>query len=78
MEALKFNTKILENGIIQIPEFDLYKDQEIKIIVLFKNKPETISQNKKPIEDFFEKWSGHFNVIESDDIRYNALKEKHL
>lgn len=77
MEAYKFETTILENGVIKIPEISRYKNYEIEIIVMFKPYKKQTSIKKKSIDDFFEKWSGRFSKIETDDIRYNALMEKH-
>ncbi len=76
MEAYKFETKILENGIIKIPEISKYKNQEIEIIVMFKPIAKK-KKEKKSIDDFFEEWSGRFAKIETDDVRYNALMKKH-
>jgi hypothetical protein len=40
MQALKFKTKVLENGIIQIPEIESYVNQEVEIsVVLIPIKP---------------------------------------
>ncbi|MEN8122548.1 MAG: hypothetical protein ABFS35_19555 [Bacteroidota bacterium] len=76
MEAYKFETKVLENGIIKIPEISKYKNQEIEIIVMFKPIAKKAKQ-KKSIEEFFDKWGGYFSAIETNDERYNAIMDKH-
>lgn len=75
MEAYKFETIITENGIIKIPELSAHKDHKIEIIVVLK--PEIKKQTNGTIEDFLAQWSGFFKIVETDDIRYNALMEKH-
>lgn len=75
MKAYKFETKILENGMIKIPELSAHKDQKIEIIVMLK--PEKKKQTMTTIEDFLAQWSGFFKIVETDDTRYQALMEKH-
>jgi len=75
MEAYKFETKIMENGIIKIPELSVLKDHKIEIIVMLK--PEKKKQSGTTIEDFLAYWSGFFKNVETDDARYQSLMEKH-
>ena len=79
MEAYEFTTTITDNGVIKIPEISMYKNREVKIIVMFQKQDDFPEHEikKKSIDEFFEKWSGKFSKIETDDIRYNALMEKH-
>ncbi len=76
MEAYKFETMVLENGILEIPEISRYKNRMIEIIVML-NPVKEKEKEKKSIDDFFEKWSGRFAEVETNDIRYNALMDKH-
>ncbi|OQX99023.1 MAG: hypothetical protein B6I24_03670 [Bacteroidetes bacterium 4572_128] len=76
MEAYKFETMVLENGVLEIPEISRYKNRMIEIIIMLNPVTEKV-EKKKSIDDFFEKWSGRFAEVEIDDIRYNALMEKH-
>ncbi len=75
MEALKFETTILENGIIQIPEIAKYKNQKVQIFVIPENflLEKSEKSNEQYIEEFINTWVGKFSVIETDDIRYNAI-----
>jgi DNA-binding protein H-NS len=75
MEAYKFETIIMEDGIIKIPELSAHKDHKIEVIVVLK--PEKKKQANATIEEFLAQWSGFFKIVETDDIRYNALMEKH-
>jgi len=76
MEAYKFETMVLENGVLEIPEISRYKNRMIEIIVMLNPVTEK-KKEKKSIDDFFEKWSGRFAEVETDDVRYNALIEKY-
>jgi hypothetical protein len=38
MEAMMFHSKILQNGIIKIPELSKWSDSEVSIVILMKNK----------------------------------------
>jgi hypothetical protein len=76
MEAYKFETTVLKNGIIKIPEIDKYRNQRVQIIII----PEEVKQEKSKgehIEEFINSWVGRFSDIDTDDIRYNAIMDKH-
>ena len=53
MEAYKFETTVLENGIIKIPEISKYKNQDIEIFIILK--PQIKSKNPT-----FEQWNKQF------------------
>ncbi len=76
MEAYKFATTVLENGVIKIPELKAYADQKVEVFVVIKPK-----KNIKPaniaMDDFFIKWAGAFSVAQTDDVKYNYLMEKY-
>ena len=76
MEAYKFETTVLENGVIKIPEIAKYQNQKVQIFLV----PEYAIQEKNKeqhIEEFLNKWVGYFSEIETNDIRYNAIMQKH-
>nr|NQU89000.1 hypothetical protein [Bacteroidota bacterium] len=76
MEAYKFATTVLENGIIKIPELENYTNQRIEVIVVLK--PEKKVQTKRnSMNDFLSSWAGYFSTVETDDVRYNYLMEKY-
>lgn len=72
MEAYKFETIILENGMIQIPNFQKIKSKKVEVLLLFKTEKDETNKEKEA-EEFINKWFGYFPVIETDDIRYNAI-----
>lgn len=76
MEAYKFATTVLQNGVLKIPELKDYADQKVEVFVVIKSK-KNIKSNFKKMDDFFEKWAGTFSVSHTDDVRYNYLMEKY-
>ena len=59
MEAYKFETTVLENGIIQIPEISKYKNQKIEVFIVLKSTDNNVVKTKKQIS--FEQWNKQFN-----------------
>jgi len=76
MEAYKFETTVLENGIIKIPELKGYADQKVDVFVVLKPKKNNKRSNKT-MDDFFVKWAGNFSITQTDDTKYNYLMEKY-
>lgn len=76
MEAYKFETTVLENGIIKIPQFNKFENKRVQIVITLK-EPEKITEKEKSLKEFFDKWGGFFSTVETDDIRYNYLMEKY-
>ena len=76
MEAYKFATTVLENGIIKIPELKDYIDQKVEVFVVIKPK-KNIKLSNKTMDDFFIKWAGAFSIAQTDDVKYNYLMEKY-
>ena len=81
MEALKFDTTILENGIIQIPELAGLANSPIEISIVVKHKqPDTLRDTKQSqsIDEFFEKWAGFLKNSDTDKSKMEYLQEKYL
>lgn len=76
MEAYKFATTVLENGILKIPELRGFADQKVEVFVVLKSKKNVKPVNKK-MDDFFVKWAGIFTIAQTDDVKYNYLMEKY-
>ncbi|OQX97071.1 MAG: hypothetical protein B6I24_09930 [Bacteroidetes bacterium 4572_128] len=72
METYKFETTVLENGMIQIPDFLKYKTQRVEVFLVLKQKKKLIKKEKN-VEDFLDKWFAYFPEIETNDVRYNAI-----
>ncbi len=83
MQAYRFETTVLEDGSIKLPDFKKFANTQVEIILFPKAKRKKkvittdIPEKKQSFEEFIEKWAGHFAEIETDDIRYNAIMDKH-
>ena len=76
MEALKFETTVLENGIIKISELEGYTDQKVEVFIILK--PQKKGRGKEEeIDTFISQWSGFFSLIETNDLKYNYLIDKY-
>jgi len=75
LQAYKFETIILENGVIKIPEISEFKNNEVEIIIFIKPKLKN-TDNKPSIQNFIDTWSG-FISMPPEDAKYNYLKEKY-
>ncbi|MBI9037394.1 MAG: hypothetical protein JEY97_04605 [Bacteroidales bacterium] len=75
MEALKFNTKILENGMIKLPEITDLANREIEIIIVLKG--EKMNNKQISASEFLKKWSGFLSDTDTDDSRIKYLNKKY-
>ena len=76
MEAYKFETTVLENGIIKVPQFEEYANRKIEVFVVFV--PQAIEEEQKSsVDEFLEKWTGFAKNINPDTEKYNYLMEKY-
>jgi hypothetical protein len=76
METIRFDTMVRKRGIIRTPALENYVNQNVEVTIVVKEKS-SISTVKSNISDFFDKWTGFFKIIDTDDIKYNYLMEKH-
>lgn len=78
MEAYKFETTVLEDGTLKIPEIAKFKNQKVQVFLIpdYSIQEENEKNNLQEIEEFINTWVGHFSDIETDDIRYNAIMGK--
>ncbi len=76
MEAYKFETTVLENGIIKVPQLDKYKNQQIEIFIVLKSQKKNKKQ-KVSTNEFLKKWTGFIPEIDADTERYNYLTDKY-
>ncbi len=77
MDIYRFETTVLDNGTIFIPDFEKFKKQNVEVSLILKSEP-TIENKEEILNQFLDKWFGHFPQIETEDVRYNAIigKEK--
>jgi len=76
MKAYKFETTVLENGMIRVPEFEKYKNKHIEIFVVFKSEIYE-EESKISADEFLANWTGFAKGINPEDERYNYLMEKY-
>lgn len=78
MEAYKFETTVLENGIIQLPEISKFANCQIEIFIVIKQPDkETDIKKKLTIEQFLDNWTGFLKGINPDDSKLQYLSEKY-
>lgn len=76
MEALKFDTRVKENGVLKIPELKNYVNQNVEVFVVI-NPEKNKKRITKDLSAFLEKWTGYFRETTTDDVKYNYLMDKH-
>ena len=75
LQAFKFDTRILENGIIKIPDLENFVNKDIEVVVLLK--PTQPARKKITAEEFITKWAGFINSDNPEDLKYEYLAEKY-
>ncbi|RLD56393.1 MAG: hypothetical protein DRJ05_11390 [Bacteroidetes bacterium] len=76
MEAYKFETTVLENGMIKVPQFEKYTNRKIEVFVVFL--PQIIEKEQKTsIDGFLKKWTGFAKGIDQDTEKYDYLMAKY-
>ncbi len=76
MEAYKFETTVLENGIIKVPQFEKYTNRKIEVFVVFL--PQIVEKEQKSsIDGFLKEWTGFAKGIDPDTEKYDYLMKKY-
>ncbi|XOF35076.1 MAG: hypothetical protein ACL93V_07260 [Candidatus Electrothrix sp. YB6] len=75
MEAYKFKTTVLRNGVIKLPEISQYAERQVEVFVVIKQAENT--SQERSMEQFLEKWTGFLRGTVSDDLKLQYLKEKY-
>ena len=75
MEAYKFKTTVLKNGVIKIPEISQYVDRQVEVFVVIKQAAKT--GQKRSMEQFLEKWTGFLQGTVPDDLKLQYLTKKY-
>ncbi len=73
MEAYRFETKILEDGIIQVPDIQKLKDKNVEVVLLIKQPQIEQKSKEQETQEFIDKWFGFFSEVDTEDVRYNAI-----
>ncbi|HMQ53255.1 MAG TPA: hypothetical protein PKE64_25205 [Anaerolineae bacterium] len=77
MEAYKFEVKVQENGIIEIPEISRFANQEVEIFIMLKPKTKIETTREKAVEKFLDKWQGFLKGGDPDELKGQYLQEKY-
>jgi hypothetical protein len=75
MKAYKFDLRISESGLIQLPLNPSLFNREVEIIIVPKSQNETRQPNKAA--DFVKKWVGFLKNSETDNAKRTYLSEKY-
>ncbi len=63
MDTYKFETTVLKDGMIKIPQLDKFKDKQIEVFIVLK--PQKNKKNERKIT--FEEWNKQFKDCENLD-----------
>ena len=74
MRTYKFETRISKTGEIQLPLNPQLFDKEVDIIIMPKQK---LKPSNLTMAEFIKKWSGFLSNPDTDDSKYQYLKEKY-
>lgn len=82
MNAYKFETTVLEDGILKIPELKKLANQVVQVFIFEKNDPQKdlINRPLTTYEDFSKKWRGFLKGAKIEnwkDDYTNYLMEKY-
>ncbi|KPA14123.1 hypothetical protein MHK_005668 [Candidatus Magnetomorum sp. HK-1] len=78
MHAYKFETTILDNGIIQLPEISKYANQQIEIFIVIKQIDQQVhTKAKQPVDQFLNKWTGFLKGCDPDESKFQYLSRKY-
>ena len=77
MEAYKFDVKVQENGVLQIPEISRFADQEVEVFILLKTKGDVNISFEQSGTQFLDKWRGLLKGAHPDDLKSQYLQEKY-
>jgi hypothetical protein len=74
MNALRFETEISKEGLIQIPLNKKFFGKKVDILIIPKKNK---SKDKITPQEFIKKWSGFLSNDIDDNIKYDYLMEKY-
>ncbi len=78
MEAFKFETTVLENGVIKIPEISQLAHRPVEIFIVPKQPDaQKDSESQQTIDQFLEKWTGFLKGSNPDDAKFQYLRRKY-
>jgi hypothetical protein len=74
--SLIFDTTILNNGNIQIPDLKKWKNQEVQVIIVFKEKGLSIQEKEnKSLSGALKKYANPELIDRETDIAWSNLND---
>ncbi|RLD61662.1 MAG: hypothetical protein DRJ05_02140 [Bacteroidetes bacterium] len=73
--SLIFDTTILKDGIIKIPELNIWKDNDIHIVIVFKQKPTTQDKHVKSLAGQLKKYANPDLIEKETEIAWSKIKD---
>lgn len=77
MKIYKFETVILEQGILKIPEMTKHAHQEVEVVIVIKSSGQAEYKKSQSATEFLEKWSSFLGNVDPDGLKHQYLLEKH-
>nr|VFJ57300.1 MAG: hypothetical protein BECKFW1821B_GA0114236_103323 [Candidatus Kentron sp. FW] len=78
MQAYKFETTVLENGMIQLPEISGFADCQADVFIVIRQPDEQPGITKgQSIARFLDKWTGFLEGGKPGDSKRQYLTEKY-
>lgn len=77
MDAYKFQTKILADGVIRLPEMSAFADQDVEVFVMLQPEAYDKEKKQKAVETFLNTWVGILEEVDVDEAKFQYLKEKY-
>lgn len=76
MDTYKFETMVLADGIIKIPEISNLANKPVEIFIVVRHEKKCIRSSEN-IDQFLNKWTGCIKGADPDDEKMNYLREKY-
>jgi hypothetical protein len=73
--SVMFDTKILANGIIQIPELQKWENKDIHIVIVFKEDKKDEKKNSKSLGGKLKKYSNPSLIENETEIAWSQIKD---
>ena len=77
MEAYKFETIVLEDGKIQIPEIARFANRPVEIFIVIKQIEPLETEQAQTIDRFLAKWTGFLKGVNPDELKLQYIQEKY-
>ena len=78
MQVYKFETTILDNGIIQLPEISEFANKQIEIFIVIKQIDNQFNNKaKQSVDQFLNKWTGFLKVSDPNESKFQYLSRKY-